>query len=189
MTVICRIPWFCVTAPTNLFLFFSGVDIHTEISLEIETKYIAGSNAFDPKEKVEGKVSKRLSSTDAPKKLARKSHILTLYTASHSEDLRIQDLRSISIGFPTVKMYHFWTNFFGEFTEVGEPFWYFHFDFFLRIKSIRPGNIFSFNFQRDFGVNSNTRKIKKINFARAVTQNQGIRHISVISRSNLVKSH
>ena len=40
---------------TLLFLF-SGVDIHTEISLEIETEYIAGSNAFGPKEKVEGKV-------------------------------------------------------------------------------------------------------------------------------------
>ena len=45
----------------EIFFYFSGVDRHTEISLEIETKYIAGSNAFVPKEKVEGKVSKRLS--------------------------------------------------------------------------------------------------------------------------------
>ena len=44
-----------------LVFFFAAIDIETEISLEIETKYIAGSNAFDPKEKVEGKVSKRLS--------------------------------------------------------------------------------------------------------------------------------
>ena len=35
--------------------------MRTEISLEIKTLYISGSNAFDPKEKVEGKVSKRLS--------------------------------------------------------------------------------------------------------------------------------
>ena len=40
---------------------FSDVSIHTEISLEIETKYIFWSNAFDLKEKFKGKVSKRLS--------------------------------------------------------------------------------------------------------------------------------
>ena len=50
-----------VSQHPQIFFYFSGVDIDTEISLEIETKYIAGSNAFDPKEKVEGKVSKRLS--------------------------------------------------------------------------------------------------------------------------------
>ena len=53
------------------------------------------------------------TSSDAPKKLVRKSHILPLYRASHNEDLRILDLQSISIGLPTVKMYHFWTNFLG----------------------------------------------------------------------------
>ena len=50
-----------VSQPRWCWIYFAGVDIHTEISLEIETKYIAGSNAFDPKEKVEVKVSKRLS--------------------------------------------------------------------------------------------------------------------------------
>ena len=102
-----------------------------------------------------------LTSSDAPKKLARKPHILTLYRASHSEDLRILDLQSISIGFHTVKMYHFWTNFFGASEEVREPFWYFFFIESFRIKSIRPGNIFPFNFQRDFGLNIDSRKIKK----------------------------
>ena len=63
-----------------------------------------------------------LTSSDAPKKLARKTHILTLYRASLSEDLTILDLQSISIGFPTVKKYHFWTNFFGASEEVREPF-------------------------------------------------------------------
>ena len=53
---------------SKTFFYFSGVDIDTEISLEIETKYIAGSNAFDPKEKFEGKVSKRLSDFDEPPK-------------------------------------------------------------------------------------------------------------------------
>ena len=63
-----------------------------------------------------------LTSIISPKKLAQKSHILTLYRVPHSEDLRILDLRPISIGIPTVKMYHFWTNFFGEMMEVREPF-------------------------------------------------------------------
>ena len=54
--------------------------------------------------------------------LSQKSHILTLYRASHSEDLRILALQSFSIGFPTVKMYHFWADFFGEMMEVREPF-------------------------------------------------------------------
>ena len=44
-----------------IFFLSSGIDIGTEISLEIEAKYVHGSNAFDPKAKVEGKVSKRLS--------------------------------------------------------------------------------------------------------------------------------
>ena len=56
-----------------LVFFFAAIDIETEISLEIETKYIAGSNAFDPKEKVEGKVSKRLSYFfEPPKKVGPK---------------------------------------------------------------------------------------------------------------------
>ena len=50
-----------VSQPCKSFFYFSGIDTHTDISLEIQTKYIAGANAFDPKEKVEGKVSKRLS--------------------------------------------------------------------------------------------------------------------------------
>ena len=82
-----------------------------------------------------------LTSSNLPKKFPQKSHIPTdptLYRASHSEDLRILDLQSISIGFHTVKMFDFWGNFFGEITEVRESFWYFYFEFFLRIKSIRP---------------------------------------------------
>ena len=105
-----------------------------------------------------------LTSANLKKKSWSKSrNILTLYRASHSADLRILDLQSISIGFPTVKMCHFWTNFFGRFAEVREPFWYFPFDFFLRIKSIRTGNIFTFNFQRDFGLNIDSWKIKAKN--------------------------
>ena len=46
---------------SDFFFCFAGIDIDTEISLEIETKYVSGSNAFDPKVKVEGKVSKRHS--------------------------------------------------------------------------------------------------------------------------------
>ena len=50
-----------------------AIDIETEISLEIERKYVPGSNAFDPKEKVEGKVSKQLSDfCEPPKKVGPK---------------------------------------------------------------------------------------------------------------------
>ena len=49
------------TSITNIFFYFSAMDIETEISLEIESKYVPGSNASNPKEKFEGKVSKRLS--------------------------------------------------------------------------------------------------------------------------------
>ena len=63
-----------------------------------------------------------LTSIISPKKLAQKSHILSLYRASHSEDLGILDLRSISIGVPTVKICHFRSNFFGQMMEVREPF-------------------------------------------------------------------
>ncbi len=36
-----------------VFFFFAAIDIESEISLEIETKYIAGSNAFDLTKKFE----------------------------------------------------------------------------------------------------------------------------------------
>ena len=76
-----------------------------------------------PRKKSKGKYQNgSLTSSDAPEKLARKSHILTLYRASHSEDLRILDLQAISIGFHTVKMYLFLTNFCGASEEVTEPF-------------------------------------------------------------------
>ena len=50
-----------VSERSKTFFYFAAIDIETEISLEIESKYVPDSNAFDPKEKVEGKVSKRLS--------------------------------------------------------------------------------------------------------------------------------
>ena len=49
-----------------------------------------------------------------------------------------------------------------EVEEVRETFWYVFFIESLRIKSIRPGNVFSFNFQRDFGLNIDSRRIKKL---------------------------
>ena len=50
-----------VSQRSDFLFYFAGIGIDTEISLEIETKYVSGSNAFDPKAKVEGKVSKRHS--------------------------------------------------------------------------------------------------------------------------------
>ena len=45
----------------GFFFYSAGIDIDTEISLEIETKYVPGSNAFDPKRFYKKEVSKRLS--------------------------------------------------------------------------------------------------------------------------------
>ena len=57
----------------KIYFYFSAIDIETEISLEIENQYVPGANAFDPKEKVEGKVSKRLSYIfEPPKKVVPK---------------------------------------------------------------------------------------------------------------------
>ena len=55
-------------------LFFSvAIDIEVEISLEIESNYVPGSNAFDPAKKFEVKVSKRLSYFfEPPKKVGPK---------------------------------------------------------------------------------------------------------------------
>ena len=41
--------------------YFAAIDIQTEISLRLQTLYNSWTNAFDPKEKVEVKVSKRPS--------------------------------------------------------------------------------------------------------------------------------
>ena len=63
----------------RITVFFAAIDIETEISLEIESKYVPGSNASNPKEKFEGKVSKRLSDFCEPqKKLVQKWHIFTV---------------------------------------------------------------------------------------------------------------
>ena len=58
----------CHSVATSFFYYFAGIGIDTEISLEIETKYVSGSNTFDPKAKVEGKVSKRHSYFIEPRK-------------------------------------------------------------------------------------------------------------------------
>ena len=56
-----------------------------------------------------------------------------------SFDLAILDLRSISIGFPTVKICDSWANFFSRCAEVRASLIHFYFEFFLRIKSKSPG--------------------------------------------------
>ena len=63
----------------EIFFYFAAIDIETEISLEIESKYVPGSNASNPKEKFEGKVSKRLSYfRDLSKKFVQKWYIFTV---------------------------------------------------------------------------------------------------------------
>ena len=65
----------------TISFFFAATDIEIQNSLKIQTLYISGSNAFDPKEKVEGKVSKRLSHFfEPPKKMDQKSHLFTVGT-------------------------------------------------------------------------------------------------------------
>ena len=53
-----------------------------------------------------------VTSSNLEKKLTQKSYIRTPYGIPYSENLCILDLRSFSIGFPTVKMIDFWANFF-----------------------------------------------------------------------------
>ena len=59
-----------------------------------------------------------ITSSNLEKKLAQKSHILTLYRVSYSEGQGVLDLRPISIGFHTVKKYDFRSTFGGRFEEV-----------------------------------------------------------------------
>ena len=70
-----------VSERTETFFYSAGIDIQFEIASEIESKYVPGSNAFDPKEKVEGKVSKRLSYFfEPPEKMDPKSLLFTVGT-------------------------------------------------------------------------------------------------------------
>ena len=71
-----------------------------------------------------------------------------------------------------------------EVEEVRESFWYLFFIECLRIKSIRTGNIFPFNFQRDFELNIDSRKIiKRIDFTDTESRKLAW------NVSNFVKSH
>ena len=62
-----------VSERLETFFYFAAIDNETEISLEIESKYVPGSDASNPKEKVDGKVAKRLSDfCEPPKKVGPK---------------------------------------------------------------------------------------------------------------------
>ena len=62
-----------------LLAYFAAIGIEAEISLDLQTLYNSWSNAFDPKGKVEGKVSKRLSYfRNLSKKLVQKWNIFTV---------------------------------------------------------------------------------------------------------------
>ena len=56
-----------VSAKAKVF-YSAAIDIEPEISLEIERKYVPGSNAFDPKRFYKKQVSKRLSNFRDPSK-------------------------------------------------------------------------------------------------------------------------
>ena len=107
-----------------VYLFFSAaIDIQNEKNGTSKLYTIPGRMLLIRKDSIKKKYQNgSLTSIISPKKLAQKSHILSLYRASHSEDLGILDLRSISIGVPTVKICHFRSNFFGQMMEVREPF-------------------------------------------------------------------
>ena len=84
----------------EIFFYFAAIDIETEISLEIESKYVPGSNAFDPKEKVEGKVSKRFSDFDEPPKKVHPK-VTHFYCGKVYRDwLQIQDPQILTEGNP-----------------------------------------------------------------------------------------
>ena len=80
-----------------------------------------------------------LSSVTSQKKMDPKSHIFTLYRTSHSEDLGIPDLRSISIGVPTVKRCDFWSIFLGGSKKWESRFDTFPSTFSFGSKAIEPG--------------------------------------------------
>ena len=68
MSLICVEFLDSVSERIEIFFYFAAIDIEPEISLEIESKYVPGSNASNPKEKFEGKVSKRPSDFCEPQK-------------------------------------------------------------------------------------------------------------------------
>ena len=81
-------------------IYFAASDIETEISLEIESKYVPGSNAFDPKEKVEGKVSKRFSDFDEPPKKVHPKVAHFYCGKAYRDWLQIQEPQILTVRSP-----------------------------------------------------------------------------------------
>ena len=80
--------------------YFAAVDIRTGISLEMETKYIAGSNAFDPKRFYKKKVSKRLSYFHHLSKKVGPKMIHFYCMKAYRDWLQIQDPQILTVGSP-----------------------------------------------------------------------------------------
>ena len=98
---------------------FAAIDHDNEIFATKRLYTIPGRMLLIRRKNSNGKYQNdAITSSNLEKKLAQKAHILTLYRISYSEDLGIPDLRSISIGFHTVKMCDFRSTFGGRFEEV-----------------------------------------------------------------------
>ena len=112
----------------EIFSFSAAIDIQNEKNDMSKLYTIPGRMLLIRRKNSNGKYQNdAITSSNLEKKLAQKAHILTLYRISYSEDLGIPDLRSISIGFHTVKMCDFRSTFLGRFEEVIASFWYFPF--------------------------------------------------------------
>ena len=149
------------TCFTNLFLFFSYwywdrnlFGNRNYIHCRVECFWSEGKSR---RESIKTTLSLlRTSQKDGSK-------IASFYCRNTYRDwAQIGDPQILTVGSPIESEdMRFWIHFFWEVTELRESFWYLDFEFFLRIKSIRPDNVYSFDFQRDFGLNIDSWKIKK----------------------------
>ena len=139
----CQIPWFCVTAAT-LSTSFRGYWQWQRDICHQETLYNSWSNAFDPNEKFEWKVSKRCYYfLEPPQKSGPK--IAHFYCMKAYRDwLQIQDPQILTVGSP-MESKDVWLS--GQlFLSVRGSKRAVLILFFIesfRIKSIRPGNVYS----------------------------------------------
>ena len=83
----------------NIF-YFAAIDIQAEISLEIERKYVPGSNAFDPKRFYKKQVSKRLSNLRDPSKKVGSKVVHFYCMKSYRDWPQIEDPQILTVGNP-----------------------------------------------------------------------------------------
>ena len=99
MTDTCRIPWFCVPA-TRIVIFLRGYWHSEREKWHEQTLYNSWSNAFDPKEKFEWKLSKRCYYflEPPPKSGPKVAHFYCM--KAYRDWPQIQDPQILTVGNP-----------------------------------------------------------------------------------------